>query len=184
MVKVLVPLFQGFEEIEALSIIDLLRRGGIEVITASISSHKLVEAGHGVKVEADILFSTVATDMSFNAIIVPGGPGHKRIGECTPLMNLLTQYHKTAGKLVSAICAAPVYLGKCGILEGKRATCYPGMMSQLTCGTPCNDEVVVDGDVITSRGPGTAFAFGLALIEKLVGKAKRDEVCQGAVYMH
>lgn len=120
--------------------------------------------------------------MSFDAIVIPGGPGHKHIGESKELEHLAVQYSKTSGKTVAAICAAPTYLGKFGILTTHRATCYPGMEGGLHCKEVCFDPVVIDGNVITSRGPGTAFPFALTLVEVLAGKAKRDQVAEGAVY--
>ena len=119
--------------------------------------------------------------MSFDAIAVPGGPGHKHIGESKELQHIVTTYFKTPGKIVAAICAAPTYLGKWGILTEKKATCYPGMERGLHCRTFSTDNVVIDGNVITSRGPGTAWLFGLTLIEVLCGKATKDQVAVGAV---
>jgi 4-methyl-5(b-hydroxyethyl)-thiazole monophosphate biosynthesis len=131
-----------------------------------------------------VLFAAVATDMTFDGIVVPGGPGHKNIGECEPLLKLLGAYTKAPGKTVAAICAAPVYLGRVGILADKRATCYPSMAGDLRCKERREEEVVVDGNIITSRGPGTAMAFSLALLERFVGKATRDQIQAGTVYMH
>lgn len=120
--------------------------------------------------------------MTFDAIVIPGGPGHRHIGECRELQALTTTYAKTAGKTVAAICAAPTYLGAWGILAQKTATCYPGMEDGLHCKTVSHETVVIDGNIITSRGPGTAFPFALTLVEILVGKAKRDQLAVGTVY--
>jgi 4-methyl-5(b-hydroxyethyl)-thiazole monophosphate biosynthesis len=126
----------------------------------------------------------MAADMTFDGIVVPGGPGHKNIGECEPLLKLLAAYTKTPGKTVAAICAAPVYLGRVGILADKRATSYPSMAGDLRCKERREEEVVVDGNIITSRGPGTAMAFALELLERFTDPQKRNQVAAGLVYLH
>ncbi|KAK2949149.1 putative DJ-1/PfpI family protein [Blattamonas nauphoetae] len=181
MVKVLVPLYTAFEELEALSIVDLLRRAGVIVTTASITGQKLVTAGQGVNIEADTLFSDVQNE-PFDCIAVPGGMGHPALGTCEPLLNLLRTYVKDQSKTVAAICAAPFYLGEAGVLDGKKATCYPALLPKLKCAERKEDPLVIDGNVITSRGPGTSFMFALALVEKLCGKAKRDEIVKQTVF--
>jgi DJ-1 family protein len=168
--KAVLFLADGFEEMEALTPVDVLRRAGVEVTVAGISG-KSATGAHGVTVQADIALSELTGN--FDLLIFPGGmPGSKNLGESAKAKELAIK-HAGAGKLIAAICAAPVFtLGAWGILDGKTATCYPGMDNLLPAGVKFSpDRVVVDGNVITSRGPGTATEFSLALVEKLVDKA-------------
>ncbi|KAA6389089.1 MAG: putative Chaperone protein YajL [Streblomastix strix] len=183
MVKILIPLFTKVEEIESLTIIDLLRRAGANVVTASIEAKKQVKGGQGVLIEADQLLKDVLSDKTFDGIVLPGGPGTSAMGNCEPLLNLIKEHAATHGHLVAAICAAPTILGKAGVLANKKATCYPGMEGGLNAKQFVAEKVVIDGDIITSRGPGTAFEFSLTLIERLFGKEKRAQIAQGTVYL-
>lgn len=176
MAVVLVPLAQGCEELEAITIIDLLRRAEIEVVTAGLDGER-VHASRGVVLVPDTDLDT-ALQRDYDMVVLPGGAGgadnlnaDQRIGELLKTM-------ANSGKFTAAICAAPKVLAASGVLTGKRATCYPGHISadnpqqiQLS-----EDPVVIDGNIITSRGPGTAMDFSLNLIEHLVGKTCRDEV--------
>lgn len=174
-VSVLLLLAEGFEEIEASTVLDLLRRAGVEVVTANVSGGDLVRGAHGLAVKADRNLAEVR-DRVFSAVVLPGGmPGSTNLAESADVEHVL-KAHAAQGTYVAAICAAPIVLAKYGLLKGRKATCYPGCEAQLT-GARIQDEAVVeDGQVITSRGPATAMDFGLTLIEKLVGAAKSREI--------
>jgi protein deglycase len=169
--KVLVPLAEGFEEIEAATIIDVLRRAEIEVVVAGLSGTSVTGA-HALSFNADRELSGLkGTD--FDAIALPGGmPGAKHLRE-SPLLLEIVREAAAAGKLVTAICAAPNALEAAGVLAGKKATSYPGF--PLPSASFSEERVVVDGNVITSRGPGTAFAFALELVERLRGKEAAEK---------
>jgi len=174
--RVLVPLAQGFEEIEAVTIVDLLRRAGIEVRTASLGDAR-VTGSHGIAVEADI--SIDAADVAdYDMIVLPGGmPGAEHLGRDPRVITLLRQF-ADAGRYTAAICAAPGVLAQAGLLDNRRATSFPGFLTPDTApGISLSDApVVVDGKVVTSRGPGTATEFSLALIKLLCGSQAADAV--------
>ena len=178
---VYVHLADGFEEIEALTIVDLLRRAEIETETVSITDHLAVTGSHGVKVAADILF-TDAVYSACEMLVLPGGlPGSDNLGAHDGLCEKILSFHNQ-GKYLAAICAAPKVFGALGVLEGKKATCYPGFEKEEWGAEILEDKVVTDGGVITSRGPATAIPFALALIEQLKGKEKADEIATGLLY--
>lgn len=176
MPKVLVPLAQGCEELEAVTVIDLLRRAKIEVITAGLDGQP-VTASRGVKLVPDTdLDSALKND--YDMVILPGGmPGADHLDN-DPRIKALLKKMASDEKYTAAICAAPKVLANAGILVGKQATSYPGFLDKMDLANTDikNDPVVIDGNVITSRGPGTAMDFALALIETLAGKDKRIEV--------
>ena len=170
MARVLVPLPEGFEEIEAVTVVDLLRRAGVEVRTASLAGTQ-VTGSHGIRIEADITIDAVdAAD--YDMIVLPGGmPGADHLKNDARVVSLLQRF-ASAGRYTAAICAAPGVLAHAGLLEGRTATSFPGFLRPDSApGLQLTDApVVVDGTVITSRGPGTAIEFSLALIELLVGR--------------
>lgn len=176
--KVLVPVADGAEEIETMTIIDVLRRAEARVTIAGVSSREIT-AAHGVRLSADKLITECA-DETYDMIALPGGmPGAENLRNSKVLTDLLVQ-QRDAGRWLAAICAAPaVVLGSLGLLEGRHATCYPGFTAQLKGATVSDDRVVVDGPCITSKGPGSAMAFALALVTALFGEAKADEVAAG-----
>lgn len=175
MKKVLIHFANGFEEVEAITPVDVLRRAGCEVITVSVTGKKEVTSTRGVTILADKLFVEADYDQA-HMILLPGGqPGSDNLNRHEGLKKQLLTFHQQ-GKLIAAICAAPLVLGNLGILKGKRATCYPGVESQLTGATCTGNAVEIDGNVITGKGPGVALKFSLALVEKLVDKAKSDEL--------
>lgn len=181
MAKTAIFLAEGFEEIEALTVVDLLRRAGIEITTASITGSRQVCGSHGIKVEADALFEDINFDDT-DMIILPGGmPGTDNLDACEPLKARIREF-ADAGKKLSAICAAPRVLGKMGVLSGKRATCYPGNEELLKGADPQTTEVVKDGNFITSRGMGTAIPFGLAIIEEFQGKEAADDMAKKIIF--
>ena len=176
MPTVLIPLAQGCEELEAVTIIDLLRRANIKVITASLDD-QTVTASRGVRLVADMDIDT-ALQQEYDMVALPGGlPGADHLDNDPRIRNLLK---KMAGsnKYTAAICAAPKVLASAGLLDDKQATSYPGFLEQTNNDSIHikTDPVVMDGRVITSRGPGTAMEFALTLIEILAGKDKRIEV--------
>lgn len=181
MSKVYVFLADGFEDIEGLTVVDLMRRAGIEAVTVSIKDSREVATSHGVHLLTDAVFKE--TDFSdADMLVLPGGMrGTLHLGEYRLLTDLLTRFYEK-GKRVAAICAAPSVLGKLGILKGRRATCYPGFEEQLTGAEVCKDPVVVDGNVTTSRGMGTAIDFGLCLIAQLLGEEKAQEIADSILY--
>lgn len=169
-----VVLAPGFEEIEAMSIIDILRRAGVTVTVASLQAGA-VKGAHGVCVVPDTTLGELDVK-KFDTVILPGGnPGYVNLGKDKRVLDAVKTAFE-AGKIVAAICAAPSVLAQAGILKGKRATIYPGMESALTGATPVHERVVVDGTLVTSQGPGTALEFALTLVELLVGKEKAQEV--------
>lgn len=179
MVNVLVPLAQGCEELEAVTIIDLMRRAGINVVTASLDEQPIT-ASRGTRLLADTTLDN-ALQKDFDMVVLPGGqPGADNLNQDMRIHALLKKM-ANGGKFTAAICAAPIVLASAGLLKGKRATSYPGALrgTQLQDVILENQPVVKDGKVITSQGPGTAMDFALELIETLVGKEKRAQVETG-----
>jgi 4-methyl-5(b-hydroxyethyl)-thiazole monophosphate biosynthesis len=176
MARVLVPLAEGFEEIEAVTVVDLLRRAGIEVHTAALAGRR-VTGSHGIAVEAD--GSLDASDPAdYDMIILPGGmPGADHLKNDPRILALLRRM-AADGRYVAAICAAPGVLAHAGLLAGRSATSFPGFLREDSApGLRLSQApVVVDGKVVTSRGPGTAIEFSLRLIELLLGKGAADDV--------
>ncbi len=172
--KVLVPVADGSEEIEAVCIIDVLRRAGAEVTVASVGELQIT-ASRGVKLVADTCI-TDCTDKTYDCIALPGGmPGAEHLRDSKELITLL-RHQTDGGRLFAAICAAPVVvLQHHGLLGGRRATSHPGFSDALEK-EEVGSRVVVDGNCVTSRGPGTAIEFALTLVEILFGKEKADEV--------
>lgn len=154
----------GFEEIEAISTIDVLRRGGMEVELISVSGNEDVEGGHGISVKCSRLFYNVDY-AEYDALVLPGGmPGTDNLNKHEGLIELLQKF-VGEGKKVAAICAAPMILGQLGMLEGKEAICYPGLEEHLTGAHLSNQSVVRDGQLITAKGAGVAMAFGLEILK-------------------
>ncbi|KAL8505740.1 hypothetical protein ACS0TY_016816 [Phlomoides rotata] len=174
--KVLVPVANGTEPLEAVITIDVLRRAGADVTVASVEKQLRVDAAHGVKIVADALISD-CVDTTFDLISLPGGmPGAATFKDCKTLESIVKKQAAEA-RPYAAICAAPaVALGSWGLLKGLKATCYPSFMEQLSSASAVESRVQQDGNVVTSRGPGTAIEYSVALIELLYGKEKADEV--------
>ena len=173
--RALVPIADGSEEIEAVCIIDILRRAGMEVVVASVDDLQIT-ASRGVKLMADA-FITECTEETFDLIALPGGiPGAEHLRDSTELVGMLKK-QKQAGRLYAAICASPaVVFQPHGLLAGKKATCHPGRINSLENKEAVDSRVVVDGNCITSQGPGTAMEFALKLVELLLGREKMEEV--------
>ncbi len=178
MKKAFVFLAEGFEEIEAISVIDVLRRGGVKVDTVSITGQYVVKGAHGIGVEADGLFDDADLFDADMLVLPGGGPGSNNLNKHEGLKAVISSYH-SHGKWIAAICAAPLVFGGMGLLQGKKATCYPGIEPQLIGAVLQPDPVVVDGNIITGKGPGFAAVFGLQLVRELQGKSKAEEVAAG-----
>jgi protein deglycase len=178
--KVLVPVADGTEEIEAVCIIDTLRRAGAEVTVASVGD-KEIEASRGVNIVADMLISE-CVDGAFDLIALPGGmPGAEHLRDCKELIEMLKRQHDQ-GRFYAAICAAPAVVFEYhGLLKGKQATCHPAFVDKLENKEAVESRVVVDGRCITSRGPGTALEFALKLVELLYDREKATEISQAMV---
>lgn len=181
MSKVCVFLADGFEEIEGLTVVDLLRRAGEEVVMVSIMGRKEITGSHGIQLQADALFDEVNYTEA-KLLVLPGGmPGTKYLGAYQPLTDMLTEWN-AAGKMIAAICAAPSVFGDLGFLYGKEAVCYPGFEERLTGAAIGAGSVAVDGNITTSRGMGTAIDFAGALIEQLQSKEKAEEIKKSIIY--
>lgn len=178
MKKVALFLANGFEEIEALGTLDILRRAQIPVETIAVIHDKTVTGAHNIPVVADTTFDKA--DLStLDVLVLPGGmPGAKHLNEHEGLKNLLLEFN-AKGKQIAAICAAPMVLGGLRLLEGKRATCYPGFEPELIGAKVTGENVVVDGNITTGKGPGLVFDFALRLVEQIAGMPTRQEVQQG-----
>ena len=175
MPRVLVPLAQGCEEIEAVTIINVLRRAGLEVISASLDGRP-VKGARGITLMADVPLDEVK-GQDFAAVVLPGGqPGTDTLKKDPRVIDLLER-HAARGAITAAVCAAPSVLAAAGLLRHKKATSYPGALDHSEHGgTVVDAPVVADGKVITGRSAGTAMDFALAVVSQLLGKAKRDEV--------
>ena len=173
---VLVPIADGTEEIEAVATIDILRRSGAQVTVASVMDRLQVTASRGVKLVADQLISACVHE-TYDAIALPGGiPGAEHLRDSEELIQMLRQQYQT-GRIYAAICAAPVVvLQHHGLLQGKKATCHPSFADRLEDQGAVEQRVVVDGNCVTSRGPGTAIEFALKLIELLFGAEQAQKV--------
>ena len=175
----LVPLAPGFEEIEALTVIDILRRADVEVVAAGLGPGA-VRGSHGIVVTPDALLESVM-DRAFDAVILPGGrEGTERLA-ADPRIRELVRRHYGQGRLVAAICAAPAVLHEAGLLDGVRATSHPSAESRLANARYTKDRVVVDGRIVTSRSAGTAMAFAFTLLSLLAGEAKAAEINAGVL---
>lgn len=174
--RVLCLLFTGFEEIETIAPVDLLRRAGVEVVVASLNGDKFVTGRCQVTVQADAALADVA-GQEFDLFLIPGGPGIKAVREDGRAAKLAGKYAQ-AGKPVAAICAAPTVLKDAGLLVGKRFTSHAGVRPELP-GSQAHERVVEDGNLVTSQGAATSVEFGLALVRRLCGEAAVAEVAKG-----
>lgn len=181
MAKIAVFFAEGYEEIEALTVVDMCRRAKIETQMVSITGNTCVTGSHGIKVEMDVQYDEVDFD-SLDMIVLPGGmPGTKNLEAHEGLMSHVDAFHESQ-KYLAAICAAPSILGHRGILKGRKACCYPGFEKDLTGAEVTMDSVSVDAHVITSRGMGCAIDFSLAIITALCGAKTADEKAEAVIY--
>ncbi|MDD5899933.1 MAG: DJ-1/PfpI family protein [Lachnospiraceae bacterium] len=179
--KVYVFFADGFEEIEGLTVVDMLRRVKIETVMVSIGENVTVTGSHGIAVRTDGVFSDYSFDDGIMAVLPGGMPGTNHLMEHEGLKKVLDSYRKEK-KYLAAICAAPSVLGENGLLDGRHATCFPGFEEKLLGATVLPDAVVIDGTVITSRGMGTAIPFGAALISVLQGEEAAEALLQAIQY--
>lgn len=172
-------LADGFEEIEALSTVDVLRRAAMNVVTVSVHDDTLVTGAHNVPVEADALFDEVDFEDA-QWLILPGGmPGAANLRNCEPLCQLLKSHYDKGGN-VAAICASPsIVLGPLGLLQKHAAVCYPGMDATLNCASPREDMVVTSGNVVTGKGPAAAWEFALTIVRLTLGEEAAQAVADG-----
>ena len=181
MAKIGVFLATGFEECEALLVVDIARRAGLDLKTVSVTGEKEVTSSHNVTVIADLLLGEVDFK-EMDMIVLPGGmPGTKNLEACEPLMEQVEAFYKD-GKCISAICAAPSIFGHKGFLKGRNAVSYPEFESHLEGAEVSRNSVEVSEHVTTSRGLGTAIDFGLAIVERYNGKAEADRIAKAIVY--
>lgn len=176
-------LAEGFEEVEALTAVDVLRRAGIPVKTVSITSSLQVTGAHGITVNADLLFdNTLFSNSAW--LILPGGlPGAENLFECAPLQGLLRRQSKSADGRIAAICAAPaVVLGRLGLLKEEKATCYPGFEEELNCAEPVAQPVVVSGKYVLGNGPANALLWALCIVREEKGKEVAESVANGMLF--
>lgn len=173
-------LAEGFEEIEALATVDILRRADVEVETVSITDSNKVMGAHKIEVTADKKFEEISDDADM--YILPGGmPGTLNLGEFQPLCDLLKKANDEE-KYIAAICAAPSIFGELGLLRGKKASCYPGFEEKLLGAEVLRHPVVVSGNIITSRGAGTAHTFALKLVSLLKNDMTSESLKKGMLY--
>jgi len=172
---------EGYEEIEALTVVDMCRRAGINIQMVSVTGERKVTGSHKIAVEMDLLFDEVNFD-SLDMIVLPGGmPGTRNLEAHTGLMALVEAFNRE-GKWIAAICAAPSIFGHKGLLTGRKACSYPGFEKDLEGAEVVYDSVAVSDHVITSRGMGCAIDFSLAIIGKLCGEEKAQELAKAIIY--
>ncbi|MBS7690795.1 DJ-1/PfpI family protein [Pseudomonas lalucatii] len=176
--RAVITVADGVEDLECVTLIDVLRRAEIEVVVASIEGRRMITCARGTRLTADAMLVDVLAQ-EFDLIVLPGGmPGAQRLGEHEPLAERVRQQAK-AGKFYAAICAAPAMaLQPFGVLRQRRMTCYPSFSDRLSGCSFVDEPVVVDGNCITSQGPGTALAFALTLVEQLRGRGTRQQVAE------
>lgn len=173
---------ERFEEIEALTVIDILRRADYDVETVSVSHTHHVRGSHSVEIKCDLCISEVSIS-SYDVLVLPGGPGHTNLEKCDSLMKYVKRF-PGEGKYVAAICASPSILGRAGILKGLRATCFPGFEKELAGATCTGAAAEFDGHVITGRSAGTAVDFALKIIEALDGSEAAAKMAQAVYFDH
>ena len=174
--RTLILLADGFEETEAVSIIDSIRRTDITCDLVAVGDSLRVSGSHGIVLEADLLLNDLQPDACYDAVITPGGmDGVKRL-MADPRVILLLQRFSREGRLIASICASPLVLEAAGLTEGRRGTSFPGLDEQLSFDTYSDDLVVSDGQLITSRGPATGLLMGVAIVEALADKTVSDKL--------
>lgn len=179
--KVYVFFADGFEEIEGLTVVDMLRRVNVETVMVSVNATKTVTGAHGIVIEADGVFGDYSYEDGTMAVLPGGMPGTNHLMAHEGVKQVLLSYYASK-KYLAAICAAPSVLGMNGLLEGRHATCYPGFEEKLLGAKALPDAVVMDGNIITSRGMGTAIAFGAALISVLVNEETSEQLLAAIQY--
>ena len=181
MAKLVLFMADGFEEIEGLTVVDVLRRGGVEVTTVSIMEHRVVESSHGVKIYADAMYADV--DFSaYDGLVLPGGmPGTTNLMGHDGVNEQIRAY-AAAGKLVAAICAAPTVLGQAGLLKNIPATCFPGCEDKLNAAQYTQTQVEHHGNIITGQAMGAAIPFALEILKTVAGQQSAEKVASSIVF--
>lgn len=184
MAKVYEFLADGFEEVEALAPVDILRRGGVEAVTVSLNDTPVVESAHGVKIVADMVFTSTDSFADADMLLLPGGlPGATNLRDHEGVRQaLLAQADK--GRRIGAICAAPLVLGSLGLLKGRKATCYPGFEKYMTGADYTAELFTEDGNIITGEGPAATLPYAYQILSYFAGREKADEVAEGMMYKH
>lgn len=181
MKKIVVMLSKGFEEIEALTVVDVLRRVGVDCKTCSISEEKMVKGTHNIYVKADILLKDFK-EYDFSGIVLPGGmPGATNLRDNKQVIEIIKQFNKE-NKLIAAICAAPIILKEADIIENKNITSYPGFEEELKGANYKEDRVVQHDNIITSRGPSTALDFAFKILENIIDRKELQELKEAMLY--
>ena len=171
----------GFEDIEALAPVDIIRRAGLQVQTVSITGERVVESAHGVSIVSDLLFRDVDFSEA-DMLVLPGGlPGSTNLDVCQPLTSAIKRHFETGGA-IAAICAAPLVFGHLGLLQGRRATCYPGVDPELKGAIYTSTIVEQDGNIITGKGPAAAFEFGYTIVDYFLGEGASLPLRKGMIY--
>lgn len=171
----------GFEDIEAIAPVDIMRRAGLEVQTVSITGEEIVTSAHGVGIASDLLLSDVDFS-SAEMLVLPGGlPGSTNLDASKPLTEAIKRHFESGGP-IAAICAAPLVYGHLGLLKGRRATCYPGVERELAGATYTAAIVERDGNIITGKGPAAAFEFGYTIVDFFLGEGASQPLRQGMIY--
>ncbi len=179
--KTLVFLADGFEEVEALTVVDYLRRVDIEVDMVSINKDKEVQGAHGIKVIGDKLIKDIQAD-DYEAAVIPGGlPGATNLQENKDVIEIVRKLNEKE-KLLAAICAGPVVLQEAGVIKDKNFTCYPGFQDNIKDGNYSDQATVRDGNIITGKGPYLAVDFALEIVDYLLGSEKKDELKKDILY--
>lgn len=178
--RIVIPLADGLEEIEAITNIDVLRRAGIEVTTAGLNSKK-INGSHEVWLEADCLLSELAVE-DFDGIVLPGGmPGAANLKNSKIVVDMVKKMSEN-GQMIAAICAAPMVLEKAGVIKNREATSYPGFGEQMPSCNYREERVVKDGNLITGRGPGVALEFALEIVSYLLGQEQAEELKEKMIF--
>lgn len=180
--KMRVAVFFGerFEEVEAITVVDFLKRAGYEVDTTSVSHTHHVRGSHGVEIKTDFTIDEIRVS-TYDLIVLPGGPGFTNLEKCDILMKYVKRF-PGEGKYVAAICAAPSILGRAGLLEGKKATCFPGYEKELKGATYTGNEAEADGNIITGKSAGAAVAFSLKIVETISGHEAAKSLSDAVYY--
>ena len=171
----------GFEDIEAIAPVDIMRRAGLKVQTVSITGEQIVVSAHGVGIASDLMLSEVDFSQA-EMLVLPGGlPGSTNLDACKPLTEAIKRHFESGGP-IAAICAAPLVFGHLGLLKGRRATCYPGVETELKGATYTAAIVERDGNIITGKGPAAAFEFGYTIVDFFLGEGASQPLRQGMIY--
>lgn len=179
--KIIVFLAEGFEEVEALTVVDYLRRLDIEVDMVSISKEKMVQGAHGIEVKVDKLIDDLDLE-SYKGAIIPGGlPGATNLQKSKEVVEIVKNFYK-GDKLLGAICAGPIVLDQAGILKNKNFTCYPGFQDNIKDGNYIDKNTVRVGNIITGKGPALAVDFALEIVDYLLGQEKKDQLKKDILY--